>query len=69
MDGNCLIQNPPSIGKTKLFFAFAIFYLQCKLHVLIIRLTDILAEAMAEQLSELFNDSPAFNFKLIFLIY
>lgn len=66
---SCLIKGPSGMGKTKLFAIFAIFYLQNELHVLITGPIDISADAMDKQLSELINDFPEFNIKLLFWVY
>ena len=69
MGGCCLIDDPSGTSKTKLFAAFAIFYLQRGLQVLMTGLTDASADVMAEQLSKLINDSPVLNLKLFLWVY
>ena len=67
--GSCLIRGYPGTCKPKLFAALALFYLQCGLHIKMTVLTDASADAIAERLSELINDSPILNLKLPLRVY
>lgn len=57
------------MSKTKVFVIFAIFYFQYRLYVLMTGATNVSINAIAEQLSEIINDSPAFNLNLLLWIY
>lgn len=65
----CLIEGPTGTRKIKLFATLAIFYLQRKLHILMMEPMYELADAIAEQLSELINDFLALKFKLSLQVY
>ena len=65
----CLIEDSSGTGKTKLFAAFAIIYLQSRLHILMTGPIDESSNVIIEQLSELINDSPTLNLKLTLWVY
>ena len=65
IDDSCLMESFLGTGKTKLFAGFVMFYLQCGLYILMTGLTDVLADIIVKQLSEIINDSLVFNLNLL----
>lgn len=65
----CLTEKPSDISKTKQFVALALFELKCRQYILITGLTDVLTDAIIEQLSKLINSSLTINLKLSFRVY